>query len=58
MNQLIHSKNLNYIATITVSFKFTVDYPDSEPEIVIEESENLRDEDEFLEFLKEIVIKI
>ena len=43
-------------ASIQVSFKFTPNYPEELPEILIEESENLTDEEEFLEFLKNIVI--
>lgn len=39
-------------STIEVSIKFTTNYPDEIPEIVIEESENLNDEEEFLTFLK------
>lgn len=42
-------------STIAVTIKFTTNYPDEIPEIEIEDSDNLRDEDEFLTFLKDNV---
>lgn len=39
-------------STILVTIKFNENYPDEVPHIEIEDSENLRDEDEFLTFLK------
>lgn len=42
-------------ASIQVSFKFTPNYPEQLPEIIIEDSENLVDEEAFLQFLKNIV---
>ena len=44
-------------ATIEVSFKFTENYPDEVPEIIIEESENLYDEEEFLQSLKTTAVE-
>ena len=37
---------------MVLSFKFNEKYPDDLPEIVIEETENVLDEEELLEFLK------
>lgn len=42
-------------ASIQVSFRFTPNYPEELPEIIIEDSENLVDEEAFLQFLKNIV---
>ncbi len=40
-----------------MSFKFTPNYPDEIPEIIIEESENIYDEEEFLQSLKNTAIE-
>lgn len=41
-----------------MTFKFTKDYPDELPEIEIEETENIQDEDSYLDFLRETVSSI
>ena len=41
-----------------LSFKFTPNYPEELCEIIIDELENVEDEDELLEFLKQIVEKL
>ncbi len=43
------------LASIQLAFKFTPNYPDELCEIDIEEVENVDDEEELLEFLKQTV---
>ena len=42
-------------AKIVLTFTFTKNYPDELPEISIEETENIRDENDVMEFLKKLV---
>ena len=43
------------LAKISVIFTFTANYPDEAPDMEIDESENVTNEDEVLEFLKNTV---
>lgn len=42
-------------AKISLTFTFVEKYPDEMPEVVIEETENIEDEDDVLKFLKDTV---
>ena len=42
-------------AKIILTFTFTKNYPDEIPEIIIDETENIRDENDVIEFLKKLV---
>lgn len=44
---------IKLIALLVIVFKFTEKYPEQEPEFTIEESENIQDEENIYEFLRQ-----